>query len=282
MTEPPESARRRHHLRIRPSRGWAAVNLRELWAYRDLLAILAWRDVKLRYRQTALGVIWVVLQPLLAAAIFSVIFGLFARLPSDGAPYGLFVLAGLLPWTFIAGTVQRAGNSLVAEARLISKVYFPRLLIPLASAAAVLIDLAVGLLVLGLAAALWGVAPGWRLLSLPLFVLLGLLLGVGASLWIAALNVRYRDFAYALPFLIQVWLYASPVVYATSLVPERWRALYGLNPAVAVIEGFRWATLGGPPPGGATLAAGALISLSLFVGGALFFRRVERGVADVA
>lgn len=274
--------RRRHHLRIRPGRGWAAINLRELWAYRDLLAILAWRDVKLRYRQTALGVIWVVLQPLLAAAIFSVIFGLFARLPSDGAPYGLFVLAGLLPWTFIAGIVQRAGNSLVAEARLISKVYFPRLLIPLASAAAVLIDLAVGLAVLGLATAASGVAPGWRLLSLPLFGMLGLLLGVGASLWIAALNVRYRDFAYALPFLIQVWLYASPVVYAGSLVPERWRALYCLNPAVAVIEGFRWAILGSPPPGAATLAAGALISLALFVGGALFFRRVERGIADVA
>ena len=246
-----------------------------------MLLILAGRDVKLRYRQTALGVIWVILQPLLAATIFAVVFGLFARLPSDGRPYGLFVLCGLLPWSFISGAVQRAGNSLVSEARLISKVYFPRLLIPLASSAAVLIDLAVSLLVLALAMAIYRVAPGWRVLALPLFVLLGLLLGAGASFWLSALNVRYRDFMYALPFLLQMWLYASPVVYASSLVPERWRWLYSLNPAVGVIEGFRWSLLGSDTLTAPMLAASTLVGLILFVSGAYFFRRVERSFADI-
>ncbi len=272
---------RHPHIRIRPSRGWASLNLAELWSYRDLLLILAGRDVKLRYRQTALGVIWVILQPLLAATIFAVVFGLFARLPSDGRPYGLFVLCGLLPWSFISGAVQRAGNSLVSEARLISKVYFPRLLIPLASSAAVLIDLAVSLLVLALAMAIYRVAPGWRVLALPLFVLLGLLLGAGASFWLSALNVRYRDFMYALPFLLQMWLYASPVVYASSLVPERWRWLYSLNPAVGVIEGFRWSLLGSDTLTAPMLAASTLVGLILFVSGAYFFRRVERSFADI-
>jgi lipopolysaccharide transport system permease protein len=271
----------RQRLRIRPTRGWASLNLGELWSYRDLLLILAGRDVKLRYRQTALGVAWVVLQPLLAAAIFAVIFGLFARLPSDGLPYGLFVLCGLLPWNLISGAAQRAGNSLVAESRLIAKIYFPRLLLPLASTAAVLIDLLVSLGVLAAAMALYAVAPGWRVLTLPLFMLLGLLLGAGASFWISALNVRYRDAMYALPFLVQVWLYASPVVYSAGLVPERWRLLYSLNPAVGVIEGFRWALLGSDTLSAPMLLASVAVALALFVGGAFFFRRVERGFADV-
>jgi lipopolysaccharide transport system permease protein len=266
---------------IRPTSGWAALNLRELWSYRDLLLILAGRDVKLRYRQTALGVIWVVLQPLLAAAIFAIIFGLFARLPSDGTNYGLFVLCGLLPWNFIAGAVQRAGNSLVAEARLISKVYFPRLLIPLASTAAVLVDLAVTFVVLLIALIATGLLPDWRILTLPFFALLGLLLGAGVSFWLSALNVRYRDFTYVLPFLVQIWLYASPVVYASSLIPEQWRWLYSLNPAVGVIEGFRWALLGSTTLTLPMLLSSVLIGIGVFVGGAFFFRRVERSFADV-
>jgi lipopolysaccharide transport system permease protein len=237
--------------------------------------------VKLRYRQTALGVVWVLLQPLLAAAIFAIIFGLFARLPSDGSNYMLFVLCGLMPWNFIAGAVQRAGNSLVNEARLISKVYFPRLLIPLASTAAVLIDFAVTLVVILCATLLFGVWPSWRILALPLFALLGLLLGAGMSFWLSALNVRYRDFSYILPFFLQLWLYASPVVYASSLIPEHWRWLYSLNPAVGVIEGFRWALLGSNTLTLAMLLTSTLVSLTLFVGGAFFFRRVERGFADI-
>lgn len=271
------SARR---LVIRPRRGFVPLDLAELWAYRDLLAILAARDVKLRYRQTALGVIWVVLQPLAAALIFAVVFGRFAGLPSDGSPYLLFAFAGLLPWNFVAGTVQRAGASLIGDARLISKVYFPRLLIPLSSMGAVLIDFLVTLVVMAVLMALHGVPFGVRLLALPLLVLLAVATATGVSLWISALNVRYRDFMYAVPFLLQVWLYASPVVYASTVVPERYRALYGLNPAVGLIEAFRWSLLGRSAIDGQMLAVTAASALVLLGSGAMVFRRVERSFAD--
>jgi lipopolysaccharide transport system permease protein len=266
---------------IEPSSGWAALDLRELWAYRDLLGILAGRDVRLRYKQTALGVIWVVLQPLAAAAIFTVVFGYFARLPSDGQPYLLFVFAGLLPWNFFAGVLQRAGDSLIRDGALIRKVYFPRLLLPLSSTAAVLVDLLVALAVLTVLMAVYQVAPTWRAVALPFFLLLTALTASGVSLWLSALNVQYRDFVYALPFLIQVWMYASPVAYATSLVPERWRALYSLNPAVGFIEGFRWALLGRSALTPEMVAMTAVAALAAFLSGALFFRRVERRFADV-
>jgi lipopolysaccharide transport system permease protein len=266
---------------IQPTRGWSALNLRELWKFRDLLWILAVRDVKLRYKQTALGVVWVVLQPLVGALIFAVIFGGFAKLPSDGSPYILFVFSGLLAWNYFAGALQRAGNSLITDSRLISKVYFPRLLIPLASTAAVLIDFVVTLAVFAVLMVIFHVPPTWRLLALPFFLVLTTLVAVGVSLWLSAFNVQYRDFMYAMPFLIQVWMYASPVVYATSLVPERWRSLFSLNPAVGFIEGFRWSLLGSsaltPSMVLATTAVGALV----FVSGAYVFRRVERGFADV-
>lgn len=265
---------------IRPRRGFSPLDLAEIWAYRDLLVLLAGRDVKLRYKQTALGVIWVVLQPLAAALIFAVIFGRFASLPSDGSPYLLFVFAGLLPWNFVAGTVQRAGNSLITDARLISKVYFPRLLIPLSSTGAVLIDFLVTLVVMAGLMTFFGAHPTPRLLALPLFLLLAMVIATGVSLWISALNVRYRDFMYAVPFLIQIWLYASPVVYATSLVPERYRALYGLNPAVGLVEGFRWSLLGHGALDTPMLAVTAATALAVLLGGAFVFRRVERSFAD--
>ncbi len=277
---PPQGARRPFRV-VQPTRGWSAINLRELWQYRDLLWILASRDVKLRYKQTALGVIWVVLQPLVAALIFAAIFGGFARLPSDGNPYLLFVFSGLLPWNFFAGALQRAGNSLITDSRLISKVYFPRLLIPLASTGAVLIDFAVTLGVFAILAVIYRVPPTWHLLALPVFLLLTILVAVGASLWLSAFNVQYRDFMYALPFLIQIWMYASPVVYATSLVPERWRALFSLNPAVGFIEGFRWSLLGGSSLTPEMVLTTLAIGLLVFVSGAYVFRRVERGFADV-
>ena len=266
---------------IQPTRGWSALNLRELWKYRDLLWILAGRDVKLRYKQTALGVVWVVLQPLVGALIFAVIFGGFARLPSDGSPYILFVFSGLLPWNYFAGALQRAGNSLITDSRLISKVYFPRLLIPLASTAAVLIDFVVTLVVFAVLMFIFHVPPTWRLLALPFFLVLTTLVAVGVSLWLSAFNVQYRDFMYAIPFLIQVWMYASPVVYATSIVPERWRALFSLNPAVGFIEGFRWSLLGSSALTPSMVLVTAAVGVLVFVSGAYIFRRVERGFADV-
>jgi lipopolysaccharide transport system permease protein len=265
---------------IEPTKGWAAVNLRELWKYRDLLMILAGRDVKLRYKQTVLGVIWVVVQPLVAALIFTLMFGRFARLPSDGHPYLLFVFAGVAVWNYFAGVLQRAGNSLLTDARLITRVYFPRLAIPLASTFSALIDLSVSLVVLGVLMMVYRVTPTWRILTLPLFIGLAAVTATGVSLWLAALNVRYRDFVHAMPFMIQVWMFASPVAYATTIVPERWRLLYGLNPAVAFIEGTRWAILGSSSVTPQIVAVAIVFSTAVFVGGAFFFRRVERGFAD--
>lgn len=266
---------------IEPTRGWAAVDLREMWKYRDLLMILAGRDIKLRYKQTILGVTWVVLQPLVAALIFTVMFGRFAKLPSDGHPYLLFVFTGIVIWNYFASVLQRAGNSLVTDARLITKVYFPRLIVPLASTFSAMIDLAVALTVLGVLMMIYGVTPTWRLLTLPLFIALAAVTATGVSLWLTALNVRYRDFVHAMPFILQVWMFASPVAYATSIVPERWRALYGLNPAVAFIEGARWSVLGTSSITPQTVAVAVALATAVFVGGAFFFRRVERGFADI-
>ncbi len=277
----PERPTRKPTVVIKASGGWAALNLAEIWRYRDLLVILAGRDVKLRYKQTVLGVIWVVLQPLAAAVIFAVIFGRFAGLPSDDLPYGLFVFAGLLAWNFFAGSLQRAGNSLVADARLISKVYFPRLLIPLSSVGGVLIDFAVTLAVMFALMALYRQPFTWQIVGLPFFLALGMLNAVGVSLWLSALNVRYRDFAYALPFVIQVWMFASPVVYAASLVPPEWLWLYSLNPAVGFIEGFRWSLLGQSSLTTWMVICSTVIGLLFFFSGAYFFRRVERSFADV-
>jgi len=272
---------RRPTVVVQPSQGWAGLNTGELWAYRDLLLILAGRDVKLRYKQTALGIIWVILQPLVAALIFAVIFGRFVGVPSDGVPYVLFAFCGLLPWNYFSGALQRAGNSLITDSKLISKVYFPRMLIPLASTLAVLIDFAVMLAVLVVLMLIYQVVPTWRLVSLPFFLLLTTLAATGISLWLSALNVQYRDFMYAVPFLIQVWMYASPVVYPTSLVPEQWRLLYSLNPAVGFIEGFRWALLGRSALSPEIVLITTVLSLLALFSGAFVFRRVERRFADV-
>lgn len=269
------------HIRIRPPRGWAMVSLGEAWAYRDVLFTLAWRDIKLRYKQTALGVVWVILQPLAAGLIFAVIFGHFARLPSDGVPYLLFVFAGLIAWQLFAGMLQRAGGSLVNESRLITKVYFPRALVPLAGAAAVLVDFAVSFAVMLGLLGVYRVWPGWPILLLPALALLVVTLGAGLSLWLAALNVKYRDFMYATPFLIQIWMYATPVVYAASLVPEKWRGWFALNPLVGVVEGFRYALLGRSAGGtGAAVLISTVAAIVALLSGALVFRRMEREFAD--
>ena len=271
----------RPYVLIRPRHGWSALNFRELWKYRDLLWILAGRDVKLRYKQTALGITWVVLQPLVGAVIFAVIFGQFGKLPSDGHPYLLFVFSGLLPWNYFAGALQRAGNSLLTDSRLVSKVYFPRLFIPVASTAAVLIDFAVTLAVFGVLMLVYRVPLTWHILALPFFLLLTTVVAVGASLWLSAFNVQYRDFMYALPFLIQVWMYVSPVVYATSIVPARWQTLFSLNPAVGFIEGFRWSLLGSSTLTPQMVINSMIGGLLVFFSGAYIFQRVERGFADV-
>jgi lipopolysaccharide transport system permease protein len=266
---------------IQPETGWASLNLKELWTYRDLLMILAGREVKLRYKQTSLGVTWVILQPLMAALIFAVMFGRFAKLPSDGHPYALFVFAGVISWNYFSAVLQRAGNSLITDARLITKVYFPRLAIPLASTFSALIDLGVALCVLAILMVIYQVAPTWRLVTLPFFIALTGISAAGVSLWLSALNVKYRDFVHAMPFMLQVWMFASPVVYSTTLVPEKWRVIYGLNPAVAFIEGFRWAILGSSSLTSTMVVASTAVALTVFMGGAFFFRRVERGFADI-
>ena len=271
---------RRPTVVIEPTSGWTAINLRELWTYRDLLMILAGRDVKLRYKQTGLGITWVILQPLVAAAIFTIMFGRFAKLPSDGHPYLVFVFAGVVAWNYFAAVLQRAGNSLITDARLITKVYFPRLAIPLASTLSALIDLGVSLVVLLLFMAWYHIAPTWRILTLPLWIGITAMCATGVSLWLSALNVRYRDFVHAMPFMLQVWMLASPVAYATTIVPERFRSIYSLNPAVAFIEGTRWAVLGSSSVTGSMVAITTAVSLAVFIGGAFFFRRVERGFAD--
>jgi lipopolysaccharide transport system permease protein len=271
---------RRPTVVIEPTRGWSALNLAELWTYRDLLMILAARDVKLRYKQTGLGVTWVVLQPLIAALIFAIMFGRFAKLPSDGHPYLLFVFCGVVVWNYFAAVLQRAGNSLITDQRLITKVYFPRLAIPLASTISASLDLVVALAVLAVFMAFYGIAPTWKILALPGFILLAAVTATGVSLWLSALNVKYRDFVHAMPFLLQVWMFASPVAYATTIVPEKYRAVYALNPAVAFIEGARWSVLGSSAITTEMVLAATGFAILVFIGGAFFFRRVERGFAD--
>jgi lipopolysaccharide transport system permease protein len=266
---------------IRPPTRWAAFDMAELWAYRDLLVILTERNLKLRYKQTALGVTWVILQPLIAALIFAVIFGVFAQLPTDGSPYLLFAFAGTIAWNLVSNAVNRAGNSLVGDSNLISKVFFPRMIIPMSAIAAVVVDFLIGLAVMGVLLLLYQQPLTPALLALPLFILLALVLSLGMSLLISALNVYYRDFMYILPFALQVWMYASPVAYSASIVPEALQPIYALNPMVGVILGFRWALLGEIAFPALALLFSVVGSVALLVIGALVFQRVQQSFADV-
>lgn len=268
---------------IEPAGRWPTIDLRELWAYRGLFTFLVWRDVKVRYAQTVLGAGWAILQPVLTMLVFTVIFGTFAGIPSDGAPYAVFSLAALVPWTYFSTALAGASNSLVSSSNLITKVYFPRLVIPVAPVLAGLVDFAIAFVILLLVMLGYGIVPG--LLALPVLALLvfaAMLTAAGVGCWLAALNIQYRDVKYVTPFLVQVWMYASPVVYPMSMVPERYRALYALNPLAGIIEGFRAALLGTGeipwPMIGVSLGAGVV----LFVSGAIYFRRMERVFADVA
>jgi len=266
---------------IRPPKGWAPLDLREFAGAHELLYFLVLRNLKLRYKQTLLGAAWAVLQPLLAMAIFSVIFGRLARLGSDGLPYEVFALAALTPWTYFANALTQAGNSLVDQHQLLTKVYFPRILLPLAAVLAGLVDLAISLVLLLVVLAWFHITPTPRLLAAPIFIALATAAAFAPGIWLAAFNVRYRDVRYAIPFLVQIWLFASPVAYSGSLVPERWRVIYGLNPMVGVVDGFRWMIAPTAPFPRMELAAGTLTIAVLLVAGLYVFRRMEQSFADV-
>ncbi|MBI5492383.1 MAG: ABC transporter permease [Deltaproteobacteria bacterium] len=266
---------------IEPKKGWIPVNVREVWRFRELLYFLAWRDVKVKYKQTFIGIAWAVLQPVLAMLIFSVIFGRFANMPSDGAPYPIFVFIGLLPWTYFASVLGQSTNSLVAGSNLLSKVYFPRLIIPLSSAITALIDLFFASLVLGAMMVYYKVGISFGIVLVPILVFITMINALGFGIWLSALNVRYRDIQYAVPFLIQVWMFATPVIYPRNLLGEKWGWVLLLNPMGGVIEAFRPALLGNAGIPWAGLLVSSAIGAAIFIGGVFYFRRVERYFADV-
>ncbi len=266
---------------IRSRQGLLNLDLRSVWQYRELLYFLIWRDLKVRYKQAAIGAAWAVLQPLVALLIFTAVFGYFAKLPSDGVPYPVFVLVALLPWTYFAEAFRRGATGLVDDSDLIRKIYFPRLVIPLAMVVAPAADLAISFTLLVILMAWYGIAPTGNIVFLPLLLFLSLLLALSLALWLGPINVRFRDIKHTLPFVIQVWMYASPVVYPASMVPEEWRSLYSLNPMVGVIEGFRWALLDTSAPDCRAIGIGVLIVAGLLFGGLIYFRKMERFFADV-
>jgi lipopolysaccharide transport system permease protein len=269
------------HTVIRPSRGWVSLDLKELWHYRELLFFLAWRDIKVRYTQTVLGAAWAIIQPLLSMIVFTIFFGRLAKVPSDGIPYPLFAYTALVPWQLFAYALTESSNSVVLSERLITKVYFPKLVIPFASVLAGLVDFTIAFsLVIGMV--IWyHVTPTWAVLTLPLFVLFTMATALAVGLWLSALNVQYRDVRHTLTFIVQFWLFASPVVYPSTLIPARWRPLYGLNPMAGVIEGFRWALLRRAPAPGPMLGVSILVTGVVLVGGLYYFRRMEKTFADV-
>jgi lipopolysaccharide transport system permease protein len=268
-------------LRIQPSRGWVSLKLKELWEYRELLYFLIWRDIKVRYKQTALGAAWAIIQPFFTMVVFSLFFGHLAKMPSDGIPYPIFAFTALVPWSFFAGGLSRSSNSLVGSSNLITKVYFPRLAIPLASVLPGVVDFALAFLVLIAMMLYYGIVPSFSVLWLPLFLLLALISSLGVGLWLSALNVKYRDVGYVVPFIAQFWMFVTPVAYPSSLLHEPWRTIYALNPMVGVVEGFRWALLGTNTAPGPIIAVSSTAALVILVSGAFYFRRMEKTFADI-
>lgn len=265
---------------IRPPRKWVPVDLHELWNYRELLASFTMRDIKIRYKQTALGFLWAIIQPLFMMLIFTIIFGGFAKIPSDGIPYPLFSFAALLPWMLFSEGLTRSTMSMVSNANIMTKVYFPRLIMPISGILSPLVDFAVSISILVLMMGYYGFVPTLNVVFLPLFILLALATSLGIGLWLSALNVKYRDFQYTVPFIIQIWMYASPVVYPASMLPEAIRPLYGLNPMAGVIEGFRWALLGTEIPGSMIFVSVGVVVV-LLVSGMFYFRKMEQYYADI-
>jgi lipopolysaccharide transport system permease protein len=268
-------------MRIQASEGWVSLKLRELWDYRELFYFLVWRDVKVRYKQTALGAAWAIIQPLFTVLIFSLFFGRLAKMPSDGIPYPLFSFTALVPWTFFSYGLNQSSNSLVGSANLITKVYFPRLAVPISSVVAGTVDFLLAFCVLLVMMLHYRVSLTWNIVFLPLFFLLTLIASLGIGLWLSALNVKFRDVRLVLPFLVQIWMFATPIAYPSSLLHEPWRTVYGLNPMVGVVEGFRWALLGVKSPPGPMVAVSGAISILLLLGGLIYFRRMEKTFADL-
>jgi lipopolysaccharide transport system permease protein len=268
-------------LHIEPSKGWVSLKLHELWEYRELLYFLAWRDIKVRYKQTVLGAAWAIIQPFFTMVVFSLFFGRLANMPSDGIPYPLFSYAALVPWTFFANGLSKASNSLVLSANLIRKVYFPRLAVPIASVVGGVVDFVLAFSVLVGMLLYYGTVPTLNVLWLPLFLLLALVTSLGVALWLSALNVQFRDVQHVVPFLTQLWLFLTPIAYPSSLLSEPWRALYGVNPMVGVVEGFRWALLRADTAPGPMITVSALVALVLLISGGLYFRRMEKTFADL-
>jgi homopolymeric O-antigen transport system permease protein len=266
---------------IEPTKGWVSLQLRDLWSYRDLLYFFAWRDIKVRYKQSIFGAAWAVIQPFFTMIVFSLFFGRLAGIPSDGVPYPVFSFAALVPWTLFANGLSQSANSLVDNSNLIKKIYFPRLLIPFSSLLSGLVDFTIAFVVLMGMGLYFGIVPTINILLLPFFLLLALVTALGSGLWLSALNVQFRDIRYVVPFLVQFLLFATPVAYPSSLLAQPWRTLYGLNPMASVVEGFRWALLGTNTPAVGMVFISTLMALGLLFSGAFYFRRVEKSFADV-
>ena len=266
--------------RLQPSAGWPRHLFSDLWRYRELVFFFVWRDIKVRYKQTALGAAWAIIQPAMTTIVFSIFFGRLAHVPSDGLPYPVFAMIGLVPWTYFAAALGTSSTSIAGYQHIISKVYFPRLIIPLAAVLAPLVDFAIAFTILVMLMTWYGVAPGPAIIWLPLLLLFAVATASAVGFWLSALSVRYRDVRYVVPFVIQLWLFATPVAYPASLVPARWRTLFGLNPMAGVIEGFRWALAGGQPPGAMTFVSAAVV-LGLLAAGMVQFRRLEGTFADL-
>jgi lipopolysaccharide transport system permease protein len=266
---------------IEPSKGWVSLKLKELWDYRELLYFLIWRDVKVRYKQTVLGAAWAIIQPFFTMVVFSLFFGRLAKVPSDGIPYPIFSYAALVPWTFFANGLSKASNSLVGNSNLIKKVYFPRLSMPIASVLSGVVDFGLAFLVLIGMILYYGFVPTINIIWLPLLLVLSFITSLSVALWLSTMNVQFRDVQYLIPFLTQFWLFATPIAYPSSLLPEPWRTLYGINPMVGVVEGFRWALLGTNTAPGPIVIVSSLVAMILLVSGALYFRRTEKTFADV-
>jgi len=281
MIAPVDLAVRPPVLRLRASTSWVSLRLDQLWEYRELLYFLTLRDIKVRYKQTVLGAIWVIIQPLFMMLVFSLFFGRLAHVPSDGVPYPVFSFCALLPWQLFAQSLTESSNSLVGNQNLITKVYFPRLVVPISAVLGGLVDFAISFVILLALMIFYGIVPGWQIVAVPALVLLTVMVALAVGLWLSALNVQYRDVRYTINFMVQFWLFATPVAYPSSIVPERWRVLYGLNPMVGVVDGFRWALLGKPESPGLQLLISVIVVLLLLVGGLYYFRRLEQQFADI-
>lgn len=268
-------------IRVQPSKGWIGINLAEIWQYRELLYFLVWRDVKVRYKQTVMGMLWAIIQPFLTMVVFSLFFGKLAGIPSEGIPYPIFAYSALVPWTFFSNALSQASNSLVINANMIKKIYFPRLVMPAAAVLAGVVDFVLAFIVLVGMIVYYGFPLNANVLWLPLFVLLAFITSLGVGLWLSAMNVQFRDVRYTIPFIIQVWLFATPIAYPSSLLPEFWQPIYGINPMVGVVEGFRWALLGTDAALKPVMIVSFAGAVLLLISGAYYFRRMEKSFADV-